>query len=597
MKQIFNTQKNKSNKFFNIFLLIGFIFSELILFTNVSYSGETYYFSNTLKLNANDSLRALNKLKSDIDKSLSVSILKRAKYGVCVYSLSTNKYYYSKNNNQLLTPASNTKLFTTFNAFNTMGSDYSIETAVYSDGSVKDSTLNGNIYIIGKGDALMTITDVEYLADKIYESGIRRINGNIYADGTFYDSMTQRITYSGDRDIVEPLPPITALCLNQNIVTILVHSGATPGKPVSVQLVPSSEAFQIINNAVVAGSGIVKKQNATSKSNKQKQKSIKTTVKKKSNKNKPVHKVTLKKSKKLSNNYQYSLQKWGDVPPVPSSSSKKKSRISVTTKIDSAGFQKFIINGSLPAGMNYSYKYFIQNPNLVVAGTLKNRLESGGIKVSGKIGLNQLGSSKSKVNKIAEINRPLIDLIYLTNKNSDNYLAETIFKMTGAYSGNHTNNGKASIEKLFETIKKYNIPCSDCELNDGSGLSRRNHVTVDGLLHLLIESKKLNFGIKYDSSLTIAGIDGTLINRMKNTLAENNLRAKTGTLGNASALSGFVKTIDGEVLAFSFIFNGGSVSSYKQIENKLGEILANFSYLPLFEIDKKNAEKKIQKTK
>ena len=80
-------------------------------------------------------------------------------------------------------------------------------------------------------------------------------------------------------------------------------------------------------------------------------------------------------------------------------------------------------------------------------------------------------------------------------------------------------------------------------------------------------------------------------------MAENNLRAKTGTLRNTSALSGFVQTQDDELLAFSFVFNGPSVGSYKQIENKLGELLANFKYSSIFEIEKKSEKKKILDTK
>ncbi|TAL70907.1 MAG: D-alanyl-D-alanine carboxypeptidase/D-alanyl-D-alanine-endopeptidase [Bacteroidetes bacterium] len=579
--------------FFNfIGILIGLIF-----FSDYSYSNENNENKPSIKLTANDSLKALNKFKADIDNVLSVGLLKRAKYGVAVYSITNKKYIYSKNLTNEVTPASNTKLFTTFNAFNTMGPDYRIETTVFTDGNIKDSVLDGNLYIVGKGDALLTVTDIEYLADAIIEKGIKKINGNIYADGSFYDTMTQRVSYSGDKDIVEPLQPITALTLNQNIAAILIHSGSTPGKPVSVQLVPPSEAFIIQNYATIAGVKKTLKQSGKkiikTKKNYDKKNHIKQKIKINSNK----HKITVRKSKKTTYNYQYIEQRFGDVPPVPSPASRRRPRITVSTKIDSSGLQKFIINGSLTAGMNYSYRYFIQNPNLVVAGTLKNRLESGGVKITGKIGLGLLQSVRTKTGLLAEINRPLMDLIYLTNKNSDNYLAETIFKMTGAYSGNHINNSMQSKEKLFEAIKRYNIPCTDCVINDGSGLSRRNRVTVDAILHLLIESKKLNFGNKYDSSLTIAGIDGTLVNRMKNTLAENNLRAKTGTLNNTSALSGFVNTQDGELFAFSFVFNGGSVSSYKQIENKLGVLLANFKYSSIIENDKKSEEKKVVKSK
>ena len=81
-----------------------------------------------------------------------------------------------------------------------------------------------------------------------------------------------------------------------------------------------------------------------------------------------------------------------------------------------------------------------------------------------------------------------------------------------------------------------------------------------------------------DTCLSIAGTDGTLRGRMTGTLAENNLHAKTGTHGNVSALAGVVKTLDGEPIAFSFIFNGSNVGVYKQIENQLGILISEFFY-------------------
>jgi D-alanyl-D-alanine carboxypeptidase/D-alanyl-D-alanine-endopeptidase (penicillin-binding protein 4) len=61
---------------------------------------------------------------------------------------------------------------------------------------------------------------------------------------------------------------------------------------------------------------------------------------------------------------------------------------------------------------------------------------------------------------------------------------------------------------------------------------------------------------------------------MLNTPAEGIVHAKTGTHGNVSALSGFVKTLNGEKLAFSMIFNGASVGRYKAIENNVAAYLA-----------------------
>jgi D-alanyl-D-alanine carboxypeptidase len=95
---------------------------------------------------------------------------------------------------------------------------------------------------------------------------------------------------------------------------------------------------------------------------------------------------------------------------------------------------------------------------------------------------------------------------------------------------------------------------------------------------LLASASRLSFGRQLDSTLPVAGYDGTLRNRMIGTLAENNVHAKTGTHGNVSALSGYVTTLDGERLAFAFMFNGPSVGVYKTVENELGTLLAQFFY-------------------
>jgi len=65
---------------------------------------------------------------------------------------------------------------------------------------------------------------------------------------------------------------------------------------------------------------------------------------------------------------------------------------------------------------------------------------------------------------------------------------------------------------------------------------------------------------------------------MKNTAAEDILIGKTGTLRNVSGLSGVTTTLDGEKLAYAFIFNGNSVGKYKEVENELGELISQFFY-------------------
>jgi len=133
------------------------------------------------------------------------------------------------------------------------------------------------------------------------------------------------------------------------------------------------------------------------------------------------------------------------------------------------------------------------------------------------------------------------------------------------------------LESIKDSLsKKLYIHCEECKLNDGSGLSRRNLVTARSLTNLLIDVYKSDFKDNFINSLAIAGIDGTLRKRFRSNSTVSNIRAKTGTLRNASGLAGFVKTLEGENIAFAFIFNGNDVGYYKSLENQLAELLANF---------------------
>jgi D-alanyl-D-alanine carboxypeptidase/D-alanyl-D-alanine-endopeptidase (penicillin-binding protein 4) len=90
---------------------------------------------------------------------------------------------------------------------------------------------------------------------------------------------------------------------------------------------------------------------------------------------------------------------------------------------------------------------------------------------------------------------------------------------------------------------------------DGSGLSRLNLVTPRQVVNLLCYMYKSDEFAKFYESLPIAGVDGTLIDRMKKTSAENNVRAKAGYNNYVSSLSGYLKTVSGEMLAFSILVN------------------------------------------
>jgi D-alanyl-D-alanine carboxypeptidase/D-alanyl-D-alanine-endopeptidase (penicillin-binding protein 4) len=92
-------------------------------------------------------------------------------------------------------------------------------------------------------------------------------------------------------------------------------------------------------------------------------------------------------------------------------------------------------------------------------------------------------------------------------------------------------------------------------LDDGSGLSRNDMITAEASVQLLTYMSKHRYASVFRDALPIAGVDGTLRNRMKGTPAENNLRAKTGSLSSAASLGGYMTTAAGERLAFSIMVN------------------------------------------
>ena len=489
-----------------------FIFFVLIssIFSQASFNQPRQQITKNQAIKSSDSDACLQTLQTEIDRVLSDKNIQKSKFGIAVYSLTTKKYYYQKNIDLPLTPASNTKLVTCFVALQELGKNFQIKTIVYTDSNkFQDSVLNGNLFIYGRGDPFLSISDIEKLADDVKKLGIKRINGSIYADGSFFDSKTVRKEYSGDAEHVEGTPPITALCFEKNIATILITSGAKPGTSTNVQIIPSSPAFKVSNSSTVS----------------------------------------------------------------------KKGKISVSTKMVD-GIQHFFISGCLPPNRTYSYSYYIYNPQLAIAGAFKERLEAGGITIKGDFGIKEISKldSNKRLYKLSETTRDIKNIIYPVLKKSDNFLAEMLFKLIGAESGKLSDNAAGAKTITKKIMDKYSIFFQGCQLNDGSGLSRRNLLTAKTLVQLLIESEKLDFHHELDSCLAIAGTDGTLRRRMSDTHAYENLHAKTGTLRNASSLAGYVNTIDGERLCFAFIFNGNAVWYYKQAETEIGKTLSQFFY-------------------
>ena len=194
---------------------------------------------------AGDSARNLAALRAALDRCFTDRGYTPGGVSAKVVSLRTGATLYERGATTPLTPASTTKLFTTVAAFELMGNGASVHTTVKTDGLIdRDGNLDGNVYLIGTGDAILNVNDLEDLADQLTRMGIKRIRGNIYGDGSLFADSPERPIYSGDFEVVQGMPPVLALTVNQSTVAVIVTG--LPNGRVIAQTIPSGDAFSIV---------------------------------------------------------------------------------------------------------------------------------------------------------------------------------------------------------------------------------------------------------------------------------------------------------------------------------------------------------------
>ena len=241
---------------------------------------------------------------------------------------------------------------------------------------------------------------------------------------------------------------------------------------------------------------------------------------------------------------------------------------------------RFFIGGSFSKNgferkKNYSEQFNVYKPETYFLTLFKESLERNGIKFSGDLKIKALGDSS---NHIFTFLRSYDSVIVNLNKTSDNLSAEmTLLAMADKYFGKPASakNGLKMIDSLIILCK---LNPKDYRLVDGSGVSHYNLVTAELLLAVLkyfYYNEPELYEVLYNS-FPIAGVDGTLENRMEKTKAGNNVHAKTGTISGVSSLSGYMKNKSGNMIAFSILvqnYNGNSKQARDFID-KVCELLA-----------------------
>jgi len=215
----------------------------------------------------------------------------------------------------------------------------------------------------------------------------------------------------------------------------------------------------------------------------------------------------------------------------------------------------------------------VWRPELYAGTVFAEKLRTLGVRVNGV----RIDSASATPAMTLQCAHAIDTVLTFLNKFSDNLSAESVLKSIAATKHGTPGSAREGITIVNTYLAANGIDTNRIAIADGSGLSRYNLTSPATIITLLTamyrDSQKFPV---FFHTLPIAGVDGTIGARMKRTPAEGNLRAKTGTLSGVTALSGYVNTADGEMLAFSMLMQNYAASSraYRAVQDAIGALLA-----------------------
>ena len=226
------------------------------------------------------------------------------------------------------------------------------------------------------------------------------------------------------------------------------------------------------------------------------------------------------------------------------------------------------------AGTGRNSQVVAEHPALMTTAAFRAALEAQGIAVDGSARLAKAASGAPRVAALPSAT--LGELVTTMNRESNNHFAEMLFRNAARSVGVVGSAENANILLRRFLWEKAQVPPTDVYAADGSGLSTADRVTPRAMVQLLGYAAKAPWHEVLEQSLPVAGRSETLRRRMKYTPAMGNLHAKTGTTNDVASLGGYVTSGDGNVLAFSFIYNGRNRWRAKEAMDAMGATLASY---------------------
>ena len=458
---------------------------------------------------------AIPLLRGDIDRILAESGLGQTVTAVRIAALAdaaSNRpaeVLYDLRSAQPLVPASTMKLFTTAACLDRLGKEWRIRTYI---GRIPSAEKKGawDLAVIGGGDPNFsgrfwggdTVGAFRRWAAVLKARGVTTL-GRIVLDDTLFDAVLQHPHWPPGQRAEWYEAPASALALNDNCMDIHVAPGRV-GDPTRVWIDPPGD-YVAVEGEILTVAG--------------------------------------------RRDHGFRLVRIVDEKSVPA------------VRIRASG--RYWVG----AGEALEYRT-MADPTKVYGSVLADTLRGAGIAVAGPVVRGRLVGKDGRaradfVGDLVHASR-LDTTIAVANKRSQGFYAECLLKILGAWAPTPQFAGvlpprqgswASGTEEVRRWMAERGIPTAGCVIDDGSGLSKENRLTalaVTELLRVMAE----RYGETFIQTLAVAGRDGSIRNRMRNTPAEGRVFGKTGYVAGVSALSGYVRTAGGRLLVYSILMNG-----------------------------------------
>lgn len=212
------------------------------------------------------------------------------------------------------------------------------------------------------------------------------------------------------------------------------------------------------------------------------------------------------------------------------------------------------VRGTIPAGGEFAIKGAMPDPAAGAAFLLSEKLKAAGVQVKGPIrgaeGRSPLNTSRTLLSR--HESPPLRSIVRTLNKQSFNLYAE-MFLMNIAKTTSGSRESGIAAER--EYLQKLGVPLEGMTIMDGSGLSRRDTVTADGMARLMGALQREPYFDAWKDSLPVLGVDGDLRNRETTSPLKGKVKAKTGLISKVRGLCGYLETRSGRTICFALLAN------------------------------------------